>query len=821
MRKHSISFKTALSGILVLLTLMPGGGIYAGEINVNPGNCIISLPEKADSVKSFAAQELQMHIELMTGIKIPINDENGKIGSKSFVIYIGQIFPGDKTALEKEEARYVIANNSAYLYGEDEIFQKSANPMQEVLNEKTSRTGTLFAVYRFLENELGVRWIQPGDKGICFDRKKNLNLSEKTFSWKPAIAMRQIRLMAWQWKYLKEDQKDIPEAFKITESEANKRDLAERIWLRRMGMGRHITLSYGHAFTKWWETYGKSHPEYFAMDEKGERKPWGKPDRIKMCVSSDGLCKEIVNQWLKRYKENPEANQIINVCENDSGGYCKCQECMKLDVREEGEEFGKHLTDRYIWFSNKVLGEARKHYKDVRVIMYAYSVYRFPPRKEKIDPGVIIGFVPTIMASHVEIEKYYDDWAKAGAKEIFLRPNDMHVDSGLPLGFEAKMFDNFKIAVAHGIFATDYDSLHCFWDTSGIANYTLAKGHLYPEKPFEYWENEYCSVFGEAKGDILNYYRHWRTVWEKLQERWDKVEDVKSQYGNFRRAISLIVNNCYNEDDFNKTDIILENALKKNLTEEPRRRINELLISNRHSRLTFNCISENSNSPRNNKASLEDINRKLNSTRKLVDFRLKNKDILSVSWPMQFSLERELGDLTGVELVSIFTSDMAPYRQMSLMWSFKADPENKGLKEGWEKTSLNEIEKWDRIRVDRTWENQKGIDGVPDKLKTFLENYDGIGWYASYIKTDEDLKGKEVYLTFGAVDESCWVYVNGKEAGSRIFKNPDDWKMPFNIMIGKELLNNTKNVITLRVEDKSGAGGIWKPVWISISDKKY
>ena len=45
------------------------------------------------------------------------------------------------------------------------------------------------------------------------------------------------------------------------------------------------------------------------------------------------------------------------------------------------------------------------------------------------------------------------------------------------------------------------------------------------------------------------------------------------------------------------------------------------------------------------------------------------------------------------------------------------------------------------------------------------------------------LQGRRVFLHFGAVDESCWVYVNGEFAGQHIFEKDDDWCTPFEIEI--------------------------------------
>lgn len=62
----------------------------------------------------------------------------------------------------------------------------------------------------------------------------------------------------------------------------------ERVWLRRMRMGRSFKLSYGHAFTDWWEKYKDECPEVFALQPNGRRGPRksSRPDFVKMCISN-------------------------------------------------------------------------------------------------------------------------------------------------------------------------------------------------------------------------------------------------------------------------------------------------------------------------------------------------------------------------------------------------------------------------------------------------------------------------------------------------------------------------------------------------------
>ena len=63
--------------------------------------------------------------------------------------------------------------------------------------------------------------------------------------------------------------------------------------------------------------------------------------------------------------------------------------------------------------------------------------------------------------------------------------------------------------------------------------------------------------------------------------------------------------------------------------------------------------------------------------------------------------------------------------------------------------------------------------------------------------------------------EAGKVFVNGKQVYKREFKHEDDWRAPFIVPITEFIDWNRKNqIVTVRVEDNDGAGGIWQPVFL-------
>ncbi len=781
---------------LLFIIMLCSGFVMLNAETFTPKKPIIVLAEKSGSLQRFAATELQKHLRLVTGAEIAIA---AQVPGGSYPFYIGQIPADDTKPLIREEARWRVTPQGAWFYGED--FNPGRNKREDVFN-RHARTGTLTAVYDFLEKQFKIRWLEPGDGGIAYTAGP-LDLTIASGAWNPG-PLEQRFMRCWILNSWINYQKRVPEMIQgLTMNQAEYNRFCENTytWFRRQRLGNGIRLHYGHAFTQWWQLYGKEHLEYFAMQEDGVRRPIkpNLPKWSKLCVSNPAVAKQIVANWLA---ENPRS-ETVNVCENDSGGYCRCDECRKLDAPMPGEAFDAHLTDRYVYLANTVQKLATEHDPNVSVVMYAYACYRQPPRKIKVDPRVIIGFVPSMLELQ-KVDAMYKGWREAGAVKLFLRPNDQHVNTGLPMGFEKQLFEHFQLGIRNGIIGTDYDSSYGYWPITGIADYILARAHTDPSQSFEHWEKEYYAGYGAAADLMAEYWRYWRkNIWEERLLPNAAAIRERGRYGNFRRGIMWDLDKYYRLEDFDKTDAILQQAAQLQLTPDVRRRIEQIQLVGQHSRLMFAALT----------APAKD---KLIHSKALLAFRIKHKDDLNINWTvMQLKAEKPLGDITGVFEAEKFL-DFSDFRPLPIIWQFKIDPENQGVAGQWEKTQQSEIRKeWSPIMVNRFWEDQAATKGMPQALKDQLKNYDGIGYYGHDFSVPKEWEGNEIYLFFGAVDESAWIYLNGQSAGEHIYKAPNDWQTPFTIRIDHLIdWKRSKQLAIVRVEDKAGSGGIWKPVYV-------
>jgi hypothetical protein len=111
---------------------------------------------------------------------------------------------------------------------------------------------------------------------------------------------------------------------------------------------------------------------------------------------------------------------------------------------------------------------------------------------------------------------------------------------------------------------------------------------------------------------------------------------------------------------------------------------------------------------------------------------------------------------------------------------------------------------WKEVTVPDRWEN----------YDTKLKDYDGIGWYYVSFSLEEariakwTQTGKPMIFSMGGVDDEETVYMNGTKigqtkAGPDVYRKRRDYKIP------RSALRSGQNVISIRVIDNSGPGGIW------------
>ena len=134
-------------------------------------------------------------------------------------------------------------------------------------------------------------------------------------------------------------------------------------------------------------------------------------------------------------------------------------------------------------------------------------------------------------------------------------------------------------------------------------------------------------------------------------------------------------------------------------------------------------------------------------------------------------------------------------------WRFTVDPTLEGHLKGYFRNDFNDSH-WKKIRMG-VWETQG------------FANYDGLGWYRIRFRMPPEIQHNAVELKFEAVDESAWVWLNGMYVGQHD-KGPEGWDKTFHLDVRKEIRFGEENILTVRVLDTAGGGGIYLPVHVEI-----
>jgi hypothetical protein len=222
--------------------------------------------------------------------------------------------------------------------------------------------GTLYAVYTFLEEQVGCRWWSS--KASTIPVKPTLEIGRLNIRYIPPLEYRES---FWF------------DAFDGDWAVRNKSNgNSERLDDKRGG--KHIYEGFVHTFFPLIppKKYFKDHPEWFSEID-GKRVH----ERAQLCLTNEEMRAELVKNLKERLRNNPAAT-IASVSQNDWHGNCKCSKCAAIE-EEEGSPAGLMLR-----FVNAVAKDIEEEFPNVAISTLAYQYTRKPPKITKPRPNVIV-----------------------------------------------------------------------------------------------------------------------------------------------------------------------------------------------------------------------------------------------------------------------------------------------------------------------------------------------------------------------------------------------------------------------------------------------
>ena len=575
-----------------------------------PASIIVTADRPVDA-QAEAAKELREHLRLMSGAGIPIVRESGlRATNGTALILVGQskrlLAHGLDTTRLKPETFVVRTQGNVLMLASD-----------DGRDSKTTRTGTLWAVYDFLQDQLGCRWVWPGDIGRVVPRRSSIVVHDLDIQETPLIKKRHFRATL-QPKHRTGYEKSKLARYLDMGRLYDQLGKDEALWQQRMRMGRSFYIKSGHAFTSWWDRYRDKHPGIFAMQLDGRRRPRKskRPDFVKMCVSNPRLWAMQLAP-LRKAARKGSRNLYINTCENDGrGGFCLCKRCRAWDAdlankrsvaakvedgfgvdqndgRPDRSPLPDSLSDRYTRWYNDLAVRARAIHPAAIVVAYAYSRYRNPPTTvHKIEPNVWIGYVgfnaypaPADYTRH-ERESWLG-WSSKGAT-VFLRSNSLYyAGEGAPYVFTQQLADDFRFQVDNGLRWTDYDCLQGYWATSGPSYYVQARLLWDTHADVAQLLDGYYEAFGPLAPVVREYFGYW--------ERFTTSLNDSPLFRDQRRPDRLkAYPKLYTHRAFAKAEAILAKAkpLLAQASKEERERFRNIELGLEHGRLLVAALGD-------------------------------------------------------------------------------------------------------------------------------------------------------------------------------------------------------------------------------------
>ena len=825
------ALRSSLVAILALTSFSPLAALDL--VRNGQATATIVVPDEVLPVVSFAAQELVYHLERATGAKLAIVKESGRLPSGPLV-FLGncratadaEILPEQ---LKPNERIGKLVGDRLYLAGDD-----SDGPAAWIMHNNRTRVGTLFAVYEFLERELGVKWLWPGELGEVIPDADTIVIEEWNDRGVPAF-------IHTRWR----DGGAMLTSTSGWNGETRSRFLGEQgKWLRRHRFAMGHNMDMAHAYTDWWDKYGESNPEYFNLLPDGTRRSdpgyhGGSPRLISMSVGHAGFQQAVVERWLER---RSPTKPWIDCSENDTAGKCLCEACLALDEPDAKLDFpwgervdrartafsaGKpdwsknlgSMSDRYARFYMAILERARRHDPEAVVMGYAYANYIDPPLSTRLDPNVIIGVVPPMYYPWTDDKRRYNrdqwqGWSATGAR-MFLRPNWMLDGHNMPLFLARKLGADFKFYADHGLIGTDFDSLTGQFSTQGPNLYMLARLHDDPTMTVEAVFDEFYAAFGRAEPSVRAYFQHWETVadeWPRKQQtaRRQDSEGLGAKpdglhWSYFYRQAHLI----FTPEAMTRGRELIADAAKAAASSDDtvvQRRVAWLEKGLTNAELVL--ATQQAYSGYRQTGDFEGYRSALAT---LDDFRVT----------VEGDLIGNLSFLAAREAVTWDRKMVAIMKQSGTRlpdpWKFAWDPDNAGQKNGWHQDDFDAAG-WFDIGTESPWEKQDA--GRQWKQVHLNEDYNGFAWYRTRFEVTQDALRTRVQLVFGAVDEACTVWVNGRELLNRPYPyqgNTNSWQEAFQVDITDVVRYDEPNTLAVRVSDNAGAGGIWRPVCLPSS----
>ncbi|MBE6892193.1 MAG: DUF4838 domain-containing protein [Ruminococcaceae bacterium] len=454
---------------------------------------VIVRGENAYVSEVTASTELQKYLKQISGVEIPIVTDSTEPVAKEIVV--------GKTNREADGEF-----NRDELGKEGFIIKSTGSKLWLVGGELR---GTLYSVYSFLEEYLGVRYYTSTVEKVPEMKTIELDKIEEN----KQIPVFTARLSDWLPKNPEWSVKQ-----KINDNTHVK--LSEEVGGGIAYPGQNHSGEFVHSmqFFVPYSQYKDTHPEYFAVDKNGNIRENG--NWTQTCLSNPDVLQITIDGVRKMLAEKPYVN-YISVSENDNHDTCQCEKCAQTDA-EEGGHAGTMLR-----FVNAIADNIKDDYPDVMIDALAYFATIDAPTITKPRENVIVRMAPIeqcIVHGTEECQEWWKseytgkstyqmlkEWSDVGCELFIWDYSNNFAESTLPWPSLYPLKEDCKMYADHNVTGIFFqgNSYSVTGEFGELRCYLLAKLFWNPymsDEEFEYHINDFLEGFyGEGWQHIRAY----------------------------------------------------------------------------------------------------------------------------------------------------------------------------------------------------------------------------------------------------------------------------------------------------------------------------
>lgn len=402
---------------------------------------VILLPVNPTVSAQFAADELQWHLQKMTGAKLSLLTEGAAAPPGCVRLWLGDTARARTLGLTQAAFRPQ-EHAIRFLPGEIILAGRDADRRDPVKYDPANlaagdnwpgffeERGTLDAVYDFLERCCGVRWLNPTETGTILPHSPTLAVRALNLRRTPVFEFRDAigatgnnagwydhyialwpeatpQFQAYEAAAYPKLHQQYPEGWQYSQAKR----MSSWLFLLRMrngGVARGCNHALYGYYNRFWEKssdpetaklFVEKRPGMFAQGYEGQ------PPQ--MCYTSRELISQLAQDARDYYDGRKTGAELgifwrptlpnpFPVEPMDNSSFCKCPECqawLKYSRQAPPNTFstGTH-SDYFFNFINQVQKELAKTHPDKSIICLAYASHAMMPSHVKLDRRVAVQY---------------------------------------------------------------------------------------------------------------------------------------------------------------------------------------------------------------------------------------------------------------------------------------------------------------------------------------------------------------------------------------------------------------------------------------------